>query len=188
MSARRSFQFLQHLSQSHVKPFSTKSMSSTFVFRQLFDAESSTYTYLLAEGRGKPGILIDPVLEQVDRDLKLIKELQIDLQYAINTHCHADHITGTGRIKKLLPGVKSIISEASTAKADILLKPNDFINGRIDLNSGNHENQGTSNTRPHQRVHVILLGGTITCIYRRCPLDSRMWANRLSRWRFRYAV
>ena len=69
------------------RPFPT--LQPNMIFRQLFDHESSTYTYLIAQGRGKPGILIDPVLEQVERDLKLVKELGIDLVYAMNTHCHA---------------------------------------------------------------------------------------------------
>jgi sulfur dioxygenase len=76
------------------------------IFRQLFDSETSTYTYLIAEGPGKDAILIDPVLEHVDRDIKLIQELGVQLKFAMNTHCHADHITGTGMLKKKIPGVK----------------------------------------------------------------------------------
>lgn len=64
------------------------------LFRQLFDAESSTYTYLLADRTTQAAILIDPVLEQVERDLKLLSELGLTLKYCIETHVHADHITG----------------------------------------------------------------------------------------------
>lgn len=90
------------------------------LFRQLFEKESSTYTYLLADigDPEKPAVLIDPVDRTVDRDLTLIKELGLKLIYAMNTHVHADHITGTGLIKTKLPGAKSIISKASEAKAD----------------------------------------------------------------------
>lgn len=71
------------------------------LFRQLYDSESSTYTYLLADLNLKEAILIDPVLEQVDRDLKLLKELGLKLRYCLETHIHADHITGTGKLREL---------------------------------------------------------------------------------------
>ncbi|XP_062217354.1 persulfide dioxygenase ETHE1 homolog, mitochondrial-like [Phragmites australis] len=99
------------------------------LFRQLFEKESSTYTYLLADvaGPDKPAVLIDPVDRTVDRDLNLIKELGLKLVYAMNTHVHADHVTGTGLIKSKLPGVKSVISKASGAKADHFVDHGDKI-------------------------------------------------------------
>lgn len=97
------------------------------LFRQLFESESSTYTYLLADTETKEAVLIDPVLETVDRDLKLIHELGLNLKVAVNTHCHADHITGTGLMKKRLAGLKSAISRLSGASADILLSEGDKI-------------------------------------------------------------
>lgn len=69
------------------------------VFRQLFDSTSSTYTYILGDAASRQAILIDPVLEQVERDLSLLDEMGLQLTLAINTHCHADHITGSGKIK-----------------------------------------------------------------------------------------
>lgn len=69
------------------------------LFRQLFDAESSTYTYLIADLVLKEAILVDPVLEQVERDRKLLNELGLTLQYCLETHVHADHITGTDRLR-----------------------------------------------------------------------------------------
>jgi len=71
------------------------------LFRQLYDSESSTYTYLLADLELKEAILVDPVLEQIDRDLKLLKELGLSLRYCLETHIHADHITGTGKLREL---------------------------------------------------------------------------------------
>ena len=71
------------------------------LFRQLYDSESSTYTYLLADSELKEAILVDPVLEQVDRDLKLLRELGLSLRYCLETHIHADHITGTGKLREL---------------------------------------------------------------------------------------
>ncbi|PAN29290.1 hypothetical protein PAHAL_5G214500 [Panicum hallii] len=99
------------------------------LFRQLFEKESSTYTYLLADvaDPDKPAVLIDPVDRTVDRDLNLIKELGLKLVYAMNTHVHADHVTGTGLIKTKVPGVKSVISRASGAKADHFVDPGDKI-------------------------------------------------------------
>lgn len=103
--------------------------SKKLLFRQLFENESSTYTYLLADVShpDKPALLIDPVDKTVDRDLNLIKELGLKLIYAMNTHVHADHVTGTGLIKTKDPKVKSVLSKASRGKADVLIGPGDKI-------------------------------------------------------------
>jgi Metallo-beta-lactamase superfamily len=106
---------------SHPKSHSNKGRAS-LIFRQMFEPESSTYTYLLADANTKEAILIDPVLETVERDLSIIKALGLKLDYMVNTHCHADHITGTGKMKSLVPGVKSVIAKASGAVADILIE------------------------------------------------------------------
>ncbi|KAG4161058.1 hypothetical protein ERO13_D01G034901v2 [Gossypium hirsutum] len=110
--------------------FTTLSQSPPkLLFRQLFEKESSTYTYLLADCShpDKPALLIDPVDRTVDRDLNLVKELGLKLIYAMNTHVHADHVTGTGLIKGKVPGVKSVISKASGSKADVFVEPGDKI-------------------------------------------------------------
>ncbi|HEY1934714.1 MAG TPA: MBL fold metallo-hydrolase [Acetobacteraceae bacterium] len=69
------------------------------IFRQLFDATSGTYTYLLASRRGGEALIIDPVLEKVDRYLQLMRELDLRLVKAVDTHLHADHITGLGALR-----------------------------------------------------------------------------------------
>ena len=69
------------------------------IFRQLFDATSGTYTYLLASRRGGEALIIDPVLDKVDHYLRLIRELDLRLVKAIDTHLHADHITGLGALR-----------------------------------------------------------------------------------------
>ncbi len=69
------------------------------IFRQLFDATSGTYTYLLASRRGGEALIMDPVLERVDRYLQLIRELDLKLVKAVDTHLHADHITGLGALR-----------------------------------------------------------------------------------------
>ncbi len=69
------------------------------IFRQLFDSVSSTYTYLIASRRGGEALIIDPVLDKVERYLQLIEELDLKLIKAIDTHVHADHITGLGTLR-----------------------------------------------------------------------------------------
>lgn len=69
------------------------------IFRQLFDSVSSTYTYLIASRRGGEALIIDPVLEKVDRYLQLVRELDLRLVKAVDTHLHADHITGLGALR-----------------------------------------------------------------------------------------
>ncbi|XP_058095305.1 persulfide dioxygenase ETHE1 homolog, mitochondrial-like isoform X1 [Magnolia sinica] len=124
-----SLSFYKTRFRSEMGAYSTISDSSKLLFRQLFEKESSTYTYLLADlgHPEKPAVMVDPVDRTVDRDLSLIKDLGLKLIYAINTHVHADHVTGTGLIKGRLPCVKSIISKASTSKADLLVEAGDKI-------------------------------------------------------------
>jgi glyoxylase-like metal-dependent hydrolase (beta-lactamase superfamily II) len=69
------------------------------IFRQLFDHESSTYTYLLAARQGGEGLLIDPVLEQTDKYARLVEELGLRLVMALDTHIHADHVTALGALR-----------------------------------------------------------------------------------------
>jgi sulfur dioxygenase len=82
---------------------------SALIFRQLFDSSSSTYTYLLADPQSREAVLIDPVFEQHDRDRALIEELGLTLLYTLDTHCHADHVTGAWRLQQSL-GSKIAIS------------------------------------------------------------------------------
>jgi sulfur dioxygenase len=69
------------------------------IFRQLFDHESSTYTYLLADRKGGEALLIDPVLEQTDKYVRLVEELGLRLVMAVDTHIHADHVTALGALR-----------------------------------------------------------------------------------------
>ena len=70
------------------------------IFRQLIDSVSSTYTYLLADRMGGEALIIDPVAERVDQYTKLIEELDLKLVMAVDTHIHADHVTGIGRLRE----------------------------------------------------------------------------------------
>ncbi|NJL82080.1 MAG: MBL fold metallo-hydrolase [Chloroflexaceae bacterium] len=70
------------------------------LFRQLFDAQTGTYTYLIADPTRRVAALVDPVLEQVERDLQLLRELELNLCFTLETHIHADHITGMGKLRE----------------------------------------------------------------------------------------
>ena len=85
------------------------------------DKDSSTYTYLLADPATKEAVLIDPVIDNSERDAKLVAEMGLKLKYVMNTHVHADHITGTGRLKKLVPGCQSVLAKRSEAQADLMV-------------------------------------------------------------------
>ena len=70
------------------------------IFKQVFDIKSSTYTYLIASAKGREAVIIDPVLENVDEYINILKELNLKLVKVIDTHIHADHITGASKLKK----------------------------------------------------------------------------------------
>jgi len=69
------------------------------IFKQVFDQKSSTYTYFIASSKGREALIIDPVLENVDEYLKLLTELDLKLVKVIDTHIHADHVTGATKLK-----------------------------------------------------------------------------------------
>lgn len=88
------------------------------LFRQLFDQESWTYTYLIADTTTKEAVLVDPVLEQVDRDWELITQLGLNLRYCLETHVHADHITGTGKLRTISHCIGIVPEKAQVDCAD----------------------------------------------------------------------
>src|SRR5712675_374318 len=87
------------------------------IFRQLFDSVSGTYSYLLASRHGGEALIIDPVLEKVDRYLQLVSELDLKLVKAVDTHLHADHITGLGALRDRTQCI-TVMGEQS--KADVV--------------------------------------------------------------------
>ena len=89
--------------------------------RQFFDNETSTYSYLLFSRSTKEALLIDGVLEQVERDLAYIKELDLNLKYLLETHVHADHITSSGKIRERTGAEIVYGSGAQVDCADLLL-------------------------------------------------------------------
>ena len=70
------------------------------IFKQIFDTESSTYTYLIASSKGREAVIIDPVIENVDNYIKVLGELDLKLVKVIDTHIHADHVTGATKLKQ----------------------------------------------------------------------------------------
>src|SRR5215471_14287552 len=97
------------------------------VFRQLFDPQSSTYTYLLGDRPSGQAVLVDPVFEQVRRDVALLGELGLNLVATLETHVHADHVTGAWLLKRRT-GSKIMLSAASHAEeADRYLGQDDIV-------------------------------------------------------------
>ncbi|MGB0646910.1 MAG: MBL fold metallo-hydrolase, partial [Bradymonadia bacterium] len=97
------------------------------IFRQLFDRSSCTYSYLLGCEVTREAVIIDPVAEQVDRDLTLISELDLTLVYILETHVHADHVTGAAVLRQHT-GAKNGLSKAACATcADLAFEHGDQI-------------------------------------------------------------
>ena len=70
------------------------------IFKQVFDNKSSTYTYLIASAKGREAIIIDPVIENVESYIDILNELELNLVKVIDTHIHADHVTGASKLKQ----------------------------------------------------------------------------------------
>ena len=97
------------------------------IFRQLFDPETSTYTYLLGDESSRKAVLIDSVLDQLDRDVTLLHELELELCYALETHVHADHVTASGRLRGTLGCKVGVSRNSGVTNADLLLQDGEFI-------------------------------------------------------------
>ncbi|MCF6325415.1 MAG: MBL fold metallo-hydrolase [Gammaproteobacteria bacterium] len=97
------------------------------ILRQLFDHETYTFTYLIADEVSRDAIIIDPVKEQLSRDLKLIEELGLTLRYAVDTHVHADHITSAGALRDATGCKTGVGIGGDVACADLTLNDGDEI-------------------------------------------------------------
>lgn len=97
------------------------------LFRQLFDQDTWTYTYLIADPQTKEAALVDPVLEQVERDYQLINELGLTLRYCLETHVHADHVTGTGKLRALTHCEGIVPENAQVACANGVIKDGEVL-------------------------------------------------------------
>ncbi|HYI86205.1 MAG TPA: MBL fold metallo-hydrolase [Burkholderiales bacterium] len=97
------------------------------IFRQLFDPQSSTYTYLLADPASREAVLIDPVFEQARRDAALIDELGLKLTWTLDTHVHADHVTGAWLLRDKLGSRIAVSKAGGAAGADRFLQDGDEV-------------------------------------------------------------
>jgi sulfur dioxygenase len=97
------------------------------ILRQLFDQVSSTYTYLVADAGTREAVLIDPVFEQHARDAALIRELDLTLLCTLDTHCHADHVTGAWLMKVALGSTVGLSREYGAENVDLLLVHGDVV-------------------------------------------------------------
>ncbi len=97
------------------------------IFRQLFDPQSSTYSYLLADASAREAVLIDPVFEQAQRDAALIAELDLKLGWVLETHVHADHVTGAWLLKQKLGSRIALSGQGGAEGADRLLAQGDRV-------------------------------------------------------------
>ena len=97
------------------------------IFRQLFDPQSSTYTYLLADSATHEAVLIDPVFEHARRDAALVEELDLKLLFTLETHVHADHVTGASLLKRRLESRIALSKDSGAEGADRYLADGDVI-------------------------------------------------------------
>ena len=98
------------------------------IFKQVFDTKTSTYTYLIASAKGREAVIIDPVLENVGEYIQLLKELDLKLVKVIDTHIHADHVTGASKLKQATNCI-TLMGEHTPADAvEIKVKDNELIN------------------------------------------------------------
>ena len=97
------------------------------IFRQLYDAVSSTYSYVLADAASREALMIDPVFEHMQRDSALLNELDLRLLYSLDTHCHADHVTGAWLMQQKTGCKIGIAAAVGARNADVGLKHGDRI-------------------------------------------------------------
>ncbi len=98
------------------------------IFKQVFDIKTSTYTYLIASAKGREAVIIDPVLENVENYISLLKDLDLKLVKVIDTHIHADHVTGASKLKQST-NCTTIMGEHTPADmVEIKVKDNEMIN------------------------------------------------------------
>ena len=98
------------------------------IFKQLFDTKSSTYTYLISSGKGREALIIDPVLENVSQYINTLKELDLKLVKVIDTHIHADHVTGASKLKDVTKRSTIMGYHTPAISVEIKVKDDEFIN------------------------------------------------------------
>ena len=97
------------------------------IFKQLFDTNSFTYTYLISSGKGREALIIDPVIEHTDEYIKVLKQLDLKLVKVIDTHIHADHITGLNELNKRTNCIRVMGEKSKSEVIDLRIKDNEKI-------------------------------------------------------------
>jgi len=97
------------------------------IFEQLFDTKSSTYTYIIASGKGREALVIDPVIEKTDEYIEVLKNLELKLVKVIDTHIHADHITGLNELNKRTNCTRIMGEKSKSEVIDVKVNDNENI-------------------------------------------------------------
>ena len=98
------------------------------IFKQEFDTKTSTYTYIIASAKGREAVIIDPVLENVEDYINILKELDLKLVKVIDTHIHADHITGASKLKQVTNCTTMMGEHTPADTVEIKVKDSEIIN------------------------------------------------------------
>ena len=98
------------------------------IFKQLFDSRSSTYTYIISSGKDREALIIDPVIDNIQEYLNTLRELNLKLVKVIDTHIHADHISGLNELSKTTNCIKVMGEQSESEVIDIRVKENDKVN------------------------------------------------------------
>jgi len=97
------------------------------IFNQLFDDKSSTYTYIISSGKGREALIIDPVIEHTKKYIKILKDLELKLVKVIDTHIHADHISGLNELNKQTECTRVMGEESESEVIDLRVKENEKV-------------------------------------------------------------
>ena len=97
------------------------------IFKQVFDKKSSTYTYIIASAKGREALIIDPVLENVEDYIKILNQLNLKLEKVIDTHIHADHVTGAGKLRDKTKCVTIMGEHTPTDAVEVKVKDDEII-------------------------------------------------------------
>lgn len=137
-----------------------------YIFRQLFEEDTSTYTYLMGDPDSKEAVLVDPVISEVEKYTRLIEELGLTLKYTLDTHVHADHITAASKLKELTGSQTVVSALAGVSCSDISVNEGDTIRvGALEIKvftTPGHTN-GCLSFYMEDRVltgDALLIGGT----------------------------
>ena len=134
-----------------------------YLLKQFFEPESSTYTYFLIDRESNEAIIIDPVLETLNRDLEYIKETKLKVKYILDTHIHADHITSAGKLREELQSKTAIGKGANVECVDINLNNGDSLFlGDLEIKAISTPGHTDSCTSYYiEKLNIVFTGDTL---------------------------